>query len=173
MKVVYLIGEPGIGKTTLTREVVRRLGFPAVEQSKPVPHITYPNNALQLGRDRVDFGGTDALSMSVQPRALEFLRSKPAALVVIEGDRLGNRTFFMEVGRFADLRVVWLLDPEGKLGAERREQRAKAVGKTQNKDWVLSRVRKVANLADMVNLRIDARLPLEQQAEEMWREMSR
>jgi hypothetical protein len=174
MKLVYLIGEPGIGKTTLMKAITAQLGGPVVEQNKPVHHLVYARNTIQLGRDRPDFGGTDALPMNVQPQVVEFLRSKPAHLILGEGDRLTNRKFFMEVGRFLDLRVVWLVDMNGSGIAERRRAaRAHAVGKVQDEQWVRSRITKVRGLADLVSRRIDAGLPLVGQVGGFWQEAVR
>jgi hypothetical protein len=160
-----------VGKTTLMKALVGRFGFPAIEQEKPIPHIVYPNNAIQLGRQRLDFGGTDALAMSIQPKALAFLRTKPAAVVVGEGDRLGNRKFIMDVGVFADVRLVWLV---GHVYAEaRRQLRNHIVGKSQDEMWLKGRVTKVANLADLVTLRVDAGLHLDIQVDEVWNEVIR
>lgn len=170
MKLVYVIGEPGVGKSTLMAGLTG--SWQAVPYDKPVPHILYPERAaLQLGRERAFFAGTDAMALDVQPRAVEFLRGRPAAVVLGEGDRLGNRRFFHAVSRFCDLRVVWLVGP--RVAAERREARALAIGREQDAAWAAGRRSKVRNLADLVSVRIDASQPLNRQVALLAEEVKR
>ena len=154
MRMVYLIGEPGIGKTTLMREYTHRLG-PAVEMTKP---LAYRMGAgwLELGRQRGMFSGTDGLSMSVQPLAIAWLRTLPATLVLGEGDRLGNASFMEAVGAYAEVRCVAMVAPP-EVGAERRANRAQPF--TFNDTWLKGRISKVNNLLPQCTRILDATLP--------------
>lgn len=162
MRVVYLIGEPGIGKTTLMREYTNRLG-PAVEMTKPLAH-RIGAGWLELGERRGTFSGTDALSMSVQPLAVGWLRTEPAPLVLGEGDRLGNGSFFDQVEEFADLTVVALIGPP-ELGEQRRRDRVQDFAFKEQ--WVKSRVTKVDRLKPRARVLLNAANPPELLADEL------
>ena len=102
LRLVYLIGAPGAGKTTLMAEA---LGEPSGAQASPIPHLLYPSGVVQIGAVRDAFAGTDALSMNIQPDVLRWLESRPGQVVVGEGDRLSNGGFFAGVA-WAGYRLV-------------------------------------------------------------------
>jgi dephospho-CoA kinase len=162
MRMVYLIGEPGIGKTTLMRELTGRLG-PAVEMTKPLAH-RLGAGWLELGRQRGTFSGTDGLSMSVQPLAVAWLRTLPSRLVLGEGDRLGNASFMEMVGVYADVRLAALTAPP-EVGEERRRNRPQQF--TFNPTWVKGRISKVERQLERADLVLDARRPVRELADEL------
>jgi hypothetical protein len=146
---LYLIGLPGSGKSTLVRTVLD--GVPAIPVADgPVPHITYWDAAhtevklVQLGRMRAVFGGTDALGMSIQPKAVWLLDNWIYGDVpcIAEGDRLGNATFFAAVREMGwQLQVVYLQVPTA-LAQERANQR----GSRYTAVWYKGRITKISNL---------------------------
>jgi hypothetical protein len=109
-EILYLIGEPGAGKSTLAAALTG--GRPCHDRATPFAHVFYPDEGvIQLGRTRGRGGypGTDALSYSVQPRVIEWLARQDHALILAEGDRLANSTFFdaaLEAGW--QLRLAWV-----------------------------------------------------------------
>lgn len=145
---VYVIGSPGSGKTTLVgalnRERVRH------QVDKPVAHMTYtdgndglPPVYIELGRKRESFSGTDAMAMNVQPKVLEFLAQCPYTLVVGEGDRLANQKFFDGATKLGwTVKVVYLECPES-LASIRRSQR----GSKQSATWIAGRITKVRKMS--------------------------
>lgn len=138
---LYIIGEPGVGKSTLLEYITRDLAFASREY--PFPHRLYSCGVTEVGKRRPMFGGTDALSMAVQPAVLAYLRHDRPSLVIAEGDRLATASFFAEA-RALDyqLDIVLLWGPE--VAAARR----KARGTAQDEKWVAGRRRKVQNLAE-------------------------
>lgn len=157
MKVVYLIGQPGAGKTTVTRAVtfgliddLHRVPFKHVDWSQPDGRAAW----TELGWPRDEFGGTDTLGMHVQPLVLGWLEAREG-VVFGEGDRLGNASFFEAVrASQTGLTVVWLDTPDD-VAAARRLGR----GSTQNEAWLRGRVTKVARLAEQADVRLDGTLP--------------
>ncbi len=152
-KFIYIIGEPGAGKTFLTAALAE--GQLAHPMSSPIPHTVYGDGGVaQLGRDRGEFGGTDALGMAVQPTIEAWLHQRPYPTLFAEGDRLANAKFFAAVQRAGyDLRVIWLRTPP-EIAARRRDDRAREMGRRpQNESWVRGRRSKVERLAE----RFDAR----------------
>lgn len=149
---VMLIGEPGAGKTTAMREVFA--GYTRTEMRVgecPVMALArtewaangLPATAHEIGRDREGhFGGTDALSMGIAPKAQAALREL-SGLVVAEGDRLAHDRFLSgcEMDGWA-VRVVALATPPA-VAAGRREGR----GGGQNEVWVKGRQTKTVKLA--------------------------
>ena len=152
-RLVYLIGEPGAGKTTLLNQALG--GLQRIPQQRPIPHelLTRPVGCssgvvigAHLGRSRESFGGTDALSMSIQPQAQAWIAGHPWPLVVAEGDRLANSRFFdicATVG--IEVQVVLLATPPA-VAAQRRA--ARTPWRAQNERWIRGRITKTARLAD-------------------------
>ena len=136
---LYVVGVPGVGKTTLLRRV---LPDPIEERIDPFPHLVYAGGA-QLGSAREEFGGTDALAMSVQPQVEEWLREEcPFDTIVAEGDRLANLKFFRAVaGMGWGVHLVELSAMSHVILARR-----KARGSQQDQSWLRGRVSKVRRL---------------------------
>lgn len=108
----------------------------------------------QLGKERDNFAGTDALSMACQPDVLEWLKlnieADPILPVVAEGDRLANVSFFNATKALGyDLTVAYLDTPSGMLQA-RRAMRSRVTGAAQNASWVAGRETKCRTLAQQV-----------------------
>jgi len=139
-ELLYLIGFPGAGKTTLLSKCLE--GIPSTTVLDPFAHVVYPGGA-QLGKVRGTFSGTDALSLSVQPKVVKWLSHRPYENIVAEGDRLANERFFQSVQEYGYHLTVVYLDIPPWTAAERRAER----GSNQNPAWVRGRQTKVAGLA--------------------------
>lgn len=143
-RVVYLIGEPGAGKTTLMRELVAP--WEPIVHAKPFAHIEYltqyanGERVVQIGKDRGTFSGTDALSMGVQRNAVSWLYVCEYDTILAEGDRLANDGFFAAAQAVGGLVLVHVATPSSIC-----EARRKARG-PQNEAWVRGRITKVEKL---------------------------
>lgn len=158
MRTIYLIGAPGAGKSTAMKRAleIRRWGQPT-EKLTPIPHLDYGAGLIQLGRVReTGFSGTDALGMAINPRAIEFIESRPAAIVIGEGDRLANAGFLSAADRTGILTIVWL-DVPPEIARERARERAIRLGtKEQTETWWKGRYTKTSRLAGgWPHIRID------------------
>lgn len=158
MRVIYLIGAPGAGKSTAMKRALElaHWGEP-IEKLTPIPHLDYGAGLIQLGRVRESgFSGTDALGMAINPRAIEFIESRPAAIVLGEGDRLANAGFLSAADRAGVLTLIWL-DVPPDVARERARQRALLLGtKEQTETWWKGRYTKTARLAGgWPHIRID------------------
>lgn len=139
-KVIYLIGVPGAGKSTMAAAL---RPYERETYIKPVPHIQY-KGGIQLGKREGLFAGTDRLDMAAQPRVLKWLAQYPAQVVFGEGDRLANDKFFQAVIDLGyELHLLFLLTSPD-IAAARRQKR----GTQQNEGWVKGRETKVQNLID-------------------------
>jgi hypothetical protein len=157
-RLLYLIGAPGSGKTSVLRGALAPAA--SVEVVNLPPRMTfYDGGALvQIGEDRGGaFAGTDLLSMSAQPRTLVALRDHGFERVVAEGDRLANNKFFTTVREFGyELDVVYVDTPE-QVAAQRRAAR----GSKQDPTWLRGRRTKVERLAaTWATTRLDGTAPL-------------
>jgi hypothetical protein len=154
---LYLVGQPGSGKTTVIENLTAGLEPESVE-TRPFAHIVWGDGIVELGARREGFSGTDTLSMSVQPKVLDWLRSEAPPYVLGEGDRLANQKFFRGV-----LAAGWDLDVmhlqvSDEVARYRRAARAHELGvPLQDEAWLRGRVTKVRNLAaEFPMLPIDA-----------------
>jgi GTPase SAR1 family protein len=151
MKIIYLIGAPGSGKTTLT-EAFTHDWRDSANHEDPIKfrtHHTPYGDALSLGWLRPTFGGTDTLGntaiLAIEPWLPRI--AKDYSIIYGEGDRLANSRFFdlcKGIGEFH----LFYLNTEPALCAERRAQRSAITGKTQNPTWVKGRETKHRNLAN-------------------------
>jgi len=144
MKVLFVVGAPGVGKTTLVRELLEHRSYFSVE-----PKWTMGMNGevcaagLYTG---AKFDGADTVPYNGVQAALEFWadKLKTFELTILDGDRFSYKKtvdFFRAQG--ADVRCL-LLDAGDALLAERRAAR----GTEQNETWVKGRVTKARNFFD-------------------------
>lgn len=148
---VYLFGEPGAGKSTLTRDAIGGIMKTGFRQRKPFAHTIFPfagGMTAYLGEDdgKGLFPGTDRLSMGAQPLAIKFLRDAAIRTVIAEGDRLATVSFFeaaLQTGH--KILAVHVVSSQAD---RRRKKRATQAGKKQNETWVKGRISKVEKLAE-------------------------
>jgi broad-specificity NMP kinase len=149
MKIIAIGGEPGAGKTTLMKEIIKRYDVePKYDNFKLVPYLQ-KNNIYILGKyeEGEVFSGTDRMSMAVQPEAIKFLASlSKDSVVLYEGDRLFTSSFLEHCIDNYDLQIFYL-----KTYKSVRQERYKERGSNQNETWLQGRETKVANiLSNMV-----------------------
>jgi energy-coupling factor transporter ATP-binding protein EcfA2 len=152
---LYLIGVPGSGKTTLAKALFSAI--PAEIRKAPFLHVVHPGG-VEIGGPRESFGGTDALPMNIQPKVLPFLTASPWSVAWAEGDRLANERFFIAVLAAGWKLHVVLLDTPLAECALRRERR----GSNQSPTWLAGRVTKVRNLSSWAKLKLDGTKTVEE-----------
>lgn len=149
MDLTYVIGEPGVGKTTLLAAATDGLEW--YMGSKPFVHIVYEKpNVAELGPRKANgFSGTDGLSMSASPKVVDWLKMSPFPFILGEGDRLSSDKFFEAVvAQGHHLTVVHLFADEDVMRQRREERAAGNNMPIQNESWVKGRQTKVSRLAD-------------------------
>lgn len=151
---IYLSGPPGVGKSSIMAALTDGYDRTTVMQPFahdqltlrywPGPADTTPVVAIELGRRRERFSGTDALSMGVAPKAYQWIATRPHPLILGEGDRLATKGF-LNATRTAGY-DVWLINLVAAPNTltTRRAQR----GSTQNDTWMRGRATKAVNLAN-------------------------
>lgn len=151
---LYVIGEPGVGKSTLVRSALGPFLQELGREGAPFEVWAGRVNDCSLAylgnpHDPV-FPGTDRLSMSVAPAVITWLRHVNDGrydVILGEGDRLTSVTLFHAVaGMGYDVVVVPCTSIHA---ADRREARRRTLpaGKAQHAAWVAGRVTKCANTA--------------------------
>lgn len=148
VRMIYIVGQPGSGKSTLMAKVTE--GLPRVPQDAPVPHdllVSPVSGAVvgaEIGRRRGVFSGTDALASDVIERAVPWVKTGPYDLLLGEGARLGVARFI----RAASVRyAVTLVVLEHDNSEQWRAARSARIGKVQNEAWVKGRRTASLNLA--------------------------
>jgi len=170
MKAVYLVGEPGTGKTTLMNRLLATYDRQAPVKldgtlmGEPL-RIGQRTVGLHLGTNRAGgFGGTDALAMNVHPVAVAWASSSPLPpRVYAEGQRLGTVAFLRALAARGSVTLALLQGEE--VAAARRAQR----GSTQSESFIKGARTRAANLAEraprgVTVLTLDAELPVEELA---------
>jgi hypothetical protein len=102
--------------------------------------------AVEMGRCRTHFAGTDALGQSVITAAIPWIvAQREADLVFGEGARLGNRRFLATAA--AAGYAVLLAHLDHPYVDQWRSERAQTLGREQNPSWVAGRATAARNLA--------------------------
>ena len=142
MKLVYLIGLPGCGKSTVMKEFMSR--YDGWAQERPIElldsHVSGNIRVLGKYEEGETFSGTDRLSMAVSPKAVEWASTNPDEFVVGEGDRLNNKGFFESV---EDLTIIHLT-----VSDEERQRRYDERGSDQSSKFIQTVRTKCNNIID-------------------------
>ena len=163
-KAIIIVGEPGIGKSTLVKRLMRELKQSHVgskfktEDKAPVEGYRFElqgNPTVWIyGRyedEKAPFFGTDRLSMGVQPFAVglsNFVRmNNDDAVVIVEGDRLGNGKFVEALHKIGFQVILVVLTASPEVVKQRRADRCAAYGlKPQADVFIRSRRTKIENV---------------------------
>jgi hypothetical protein len=145
MDLIYVVGCPGAGKTTLVRELTKNCLRYEVKRNPVYEALLNKTGdvvALEVGKRKGTFSGTDALPMDVHPKAVEWIGHAPFPLVLGEGMRLGTTGFLAaarEVGY--NVHLIYLHAPQ-ELAAQRRAAR----GTSQSESWIKGAATRAENL---------------------------
>lgn len=144
--VLWLVGEPGAGKTTLARRFIEP-GSKIV----PKPKWTVGQRVVAAGHYiGKPFDGADTVPYTGAQEALLFWRERlmvNAELTILDGDRFSARAsvaFFESVEGVELRRCCIHLALPVEEGARRRVER----GTNQNANWVKGRITKARRFAD-------------------------
>jgi len=144
MKLVYIIGIPGTGKSTLMKAFMERAGG-EWKQERVIDLLDTHSNGKCRGFRKYEevgnFRGTALLSMAVSPNAIAWVNTKPNETICGEGDRLNSKTFFEAVGD--DLTIIHL-----KVSDNTREKRYKERGSNQSEKFIQTTRTKCQNVLE-------------------------
>lgn len=150
MKVIAIMGEPGSGKTSLMKKILKEFNISLIVEKHKLVRYHQSNNLYVLGIYEEDktFSGTDALSMAVQPDAMSFLTDLDnASVVLFEGDRLCTASFLEHCNALYDTTIVYL-----KTDKNVRKERYAERGSNQNETWLAGRESKIGNILTNMEL---------------------
>lgn len=151
---IYLVGQPGSGKSTLMAKLTAQYDRHSIAPCDPYPvaHDVLTDKSTgmvvgaEIGKRRDLFSGTDALASSIVDKAAPWIANQPYPLVLAEGARLANKRF-LEAAMAGGYHVTLVLLDH--TDAEKwRAKRSKEIGKVQNEGWVKGRLSASRNLAD-------------------------
>lgn len=132
--VLLIYGLPGVGKTTIMKGFIPQMN----RFEQPFVHYIKDDYCIlgDFHQDN-DFLGTDRLSMSIQPTAIEFIIQNPRLYFIVEGDRLFNEKFIQAVNP-----EILFIEATEKEVLQRREKR----GADQNPQFLKSKKTKIENI---------------------------
>ena len=150
-QLIYLVGSPGAGKSTLMSELTSRWTRTPAPEGMTRDYLLDPQTssleAVELGKRRKTFSGTDALGQSVIEVAIPWMIGQTeTALVFAEGARLGNRRFLTTCAAAGYAVILGFL--EHPYEEQWRAARALALGREQNPVWVKGCATAARNLAN-------------------------
>lgn len=145
MKLIYLIGMPGTGKSTIMKELMSR--FDDWKQERPIDlldtHVSGNVRVLGKYEEGETFSGTDRLSMAVAPKAIEWLSTNPDEIIIGEGDRLNNKAFFEKAKELGELYIIHLT-----VSDQERERRYEERGSDQSEKFIQTVKTKCKNITE-------------------------
>lgn len=144
--VCWVVGEPGVGKTTLCRRFLVQLAPEGQTWKNDNPKWTgFGKDIAAAGHWRGDaFDGADTLPISQIKSAMKFWLDTPSIrIALIDGDKLSNKGA-VEMAKEACARLVCFWMVGSKVAEYRRELR----GTNQNETWVAGRQTKARNFAN-------------------------
>ena len=153
-KIIAIGGAPGSGKSTLMKSIMKEIiknksdSWEFKEDFKLVPHYK-SDNVYVLGSypEGEVFGGTDKMSMAVQPEAIKFIEYLPKdSIIIFEGDRLFNNSFLTYCSDY-DLSVIIIYADKVE-----KKVRFESRGSNQNEKWLEGRETKVNNIRGNLEL---------------------
>ncbi len=153
MRIVCWGGAPTTGKSTLMRSVIQELGKGKLCKIGLLVYQQYVDKkCIVLGSyAKARFGGTDRLSMGVQPVALGIIQAWASDLnmkdwtILFEGDRLFNSSFLNDLDKIPEIDYHWIMLD---ASLEIQEQRHRDRKDTQSETWLKGRLTKAAKLKE-------------------------
>lgn len=158
-KILFVVGAPGVGKTTLVRGLLGMVHgeLPVGGYLVQKPKWTVLDAVCAAGHYTGDtFDGADMVPYNGAAAALEYWAQNLAgkALTIFDGDRFSNATTLSKL-RDHELRCLHVRAPAAVLAARRQ-----ARGSNQNPSWMKGRASKAANFtalfAPEARLELDA-----------------
>jgi len=143
MKLIYIIGVPGTGKSTVMKQFMSHYSEWKQEKVVDLLETHVSGNIRVLGKyeEGETFSGTDRLSMAVAPKAIEWINTKPNEIIFGEGDRLNNKAFFESAGD--NLVIIHLT-----VSDQERKRRYQERGSDQSEKFIQTTKTKVKNIID-------------------------
>lgn len=143
---VYLLGAPGVGKSTLMAHLLKNVTLGPETPILNTLRGHFFENGVYVGKMREAFPGTDGLAMSVARYAEEWAAWASDGIIVGEGARLGYPRFLETLKTARDLTLIHLHATQTEL-AHRRDMR----GSTQNEQWMRGAETRARNAYNAVN----------------------
>jgi len=141
-KVLWIVGEPGVGKTTVARKLLELYGEKSWEKSLP-KWTGFGSEVATAGWWRGEtFDGSDTLPISQIKYSMQYWADelKHIKLAVLDGDKLANKgAVRVAVEQNAQLFAVNI------IGEQQAAERRLARGSKQDETWIKGRRTKSSN----------------------------
>lgn len=147
--ILYVLGAPGVGKTTLVREL---LG--SETELVPSPKWTIGQDHVAAGHYKGEtFDGGDTVAYNGARACLEFWNAslrpmlEPDSLTILDGDRFSSAPSLEYLRSLGGVLVVGV---HLQASTEALQARCAARGSKQNEAWMRGRITKARNFADKI-----------------------
>jgi GTPase SAR1 family protein len=143
---IYIVGSPGVGKSTLMKSLIANLTFSEKVSLEGTFYGHEFDNGVYLGLFRDEYPGTDGLVLTCAPDAEKYVSSTEAPILIGEGSKFTYARFFQSMTVNRTLIIIKLIASRQELEARRKQRNS-----NQNPSWLKATDTRIFKALNNVN----------------------